>query len=380
MVGFGTNGGLKYTNFEDVLNNPRKVTCCATDVSTALWMAGVITEDDLTFNGYFNPNYQVHLQNLFEERDYETITDVNELQAGDIVFYAENGHTNHVEVYAGNNTWWNSGINLKELQSKEPIYRDAPYWYLHENWKAYRIPENDNKGTTLEEVMLENNELSDVVQTKNEEQEGETIKEEKENIPKEEPVEEQEQTKEVEDTKPTEPGVKDEEPKPEKENGKGENNKPTRNPNNGKKPTKPKPKPDKIPDIIGPETGELPTMNGTPEAIIKAAQNAGDTTNYKEYICDVLHNSGYLTEEEMNIYKDYSINELYEEFSKQGWEKITETGDLQVGDIIIVNTEEGETARIYAGNNSWYTEGETKLQQGEANWAENVTWVAYRPE
>lgn len=137
-------------------------------------------------------------------------------------------------------------------------------------------------------------------------------------------------------------------------------------------PTKPS-----IPSVTEPENTETPVMKCTPEAVLKAAQNIESKENCSSYVCDILHSSGYFTEEEMNMYKDTNISEICEELDKRDWNKITDLTNLKNGDIIIVNN--GETVRIYAGNNSWYTVGNSELQQGNENWTDNISWEAYRP-
>lgn len=137
-------------------------------------------------------------------------------------------------------------------------------------------------------------------------------------------------------------------------------------------PTKPS-----IPSVTEPENTETPVMKCTPEAVLKAAQNIESKENCSSYVCDILHSSGYFTEEEMNMYKDTNISEICEELAKRDWNKITDLTNLKNGDIIIVNN--GEKVRIYAGNNSWYTVGNSELQQGNENWTDNISWEAYRP-
>ena len=144
------------------------------------------------------------------------------------------------------------------------------------------------------------------------------------------------------------------------------------------KPTKPTtPTKPSIPSVTEPENTETPVMKCTPEAVLKAAQNIESKENCSSYVCDILHSSGYFTEEEMNMYKDTNISEICEELAKRDWNKITDLTNLKNGDIIIVNN--GETVRIYAGNNSWYTVGNSELQQGNENWTDNISWEAYRP-
>ena len=117
-------------------------------------------------------------------------------------------------------------------------------------------------------------------------------------------------------------------------------------------------------------------MQCTPEAVLKAAKNAEITENDIEYICNILLSSGYLTEEEIDVYKNWDIIEIFKRLEERGWDKITNIAELKNGDIIVINN--GEEIRVYAGNNSWYTAGETGIQQGTENWQENINWFAYR--
>ena len=148
------------------------------------------------------------------------------------------------------------------------------------------------------------------------------------------------------------------------------------------KPTKPAmpetPTTPSIPDISEPEDTKLPVMQCTPEAILKAAQNIENTENNSIYICNILYLSGYFTEEEMNMYKNLDISTIFKQIEERGWDKITNTSNLKIGDIIIIDN--GEEIRIYAGNNSWYTAGKTEIQKGNENWAEGIEWLAYRPD
>ena len=144
------------------------------------------------------------------------------------------------------------------------------------------------------------------------------------------------------------------------------------------KPSKPTtPTEPSIPSVTEPENTESSAIKCTPEAVLKAAQNTESKENCSSYVCDILHSSGYFTEEEMNMYKDTNISGICEELAKRGWNKVTDLTNLKNGDIIIVNN--GETVRIYAGNNSWYTVGNSELQQGNENWTDNISWEAYRP-
>lgn len=181
----------------------------------------------------------------------------------------------------------------------------------------------------------------------------------------------------TETTKPTKPTETTKSSKPTTSTEPAKASKPTTltKPTKLTKPTTPT-KPS-IPSVTEPENTETPVIKCTPEAVLKAAQNIESKENCSSYVCDILHSSGYFTEEEMNMYKDTNISEICEELAKRDWNKITDLTNLKNGDIIIVNN--GETVRIYAGNNSWYTVGNSELQQGNENWTDNISWEAYRP-
>ncbi len=127
-----------------------------------------------------------------------------------------------------------------------------------------------------------------------------------------------------------------------------------------------------------PENTGKPIVGSTSDAIIEAAKNA-DANSHSEYISEILHEAGYLTEKEMRIFKDYSIQEMCEKFEEFRWDKITKSNKLQVGDIIITNNKGKDAIYIYAGDSKWYSMDNTTAQQMKKDWAENMTWWAYRP-
>ena len=172
-------------------------------------------------------------------------------------------------------------------------------------------------------------------------------------------------------TKPTKPTTPAKPTTPTKPTTPAEPTKPSK-PSKPTTPTEPS-----IPSVTEPENTESSAIKCTPEAVLKAAQNIESKENCSSYVCDILHSSGYFTEEEMNMYKDTNISGICEELAKRGWNKVTDLTNLKNGDIIIVNN--GETVRIYAGDNSWYTVGNSELQQGNENWTDNISWEAYRP-
>jgi len=138
---------------------------------------------------------------------------------------------------------------------------------------------------------------------------------------------------------------------------------------------KPKPKPKPIPK---PTPELIPEL--TPEAIIEAAKNYDETATHSEYLLDILRESGFLSEEQIELYENYNLEEIQKELETFGWKKIRDESQLKVGDIIFKNNTEGEyTIHIYGGDNKWYSVGNTTAQQMEKNWTENANWFAYRP-
>ena len=93
-----------------------------------------------------------------------------------------------------------------------------------------------------------------------------------------------------------------------------------------------------------------------------------------------MHEAGYISEEELNQYKNYTIDDIINKFKDLGWENITSVSELQVGDIVFINNAEGGNIQIYAGDNKWYIEGKEGLQQLDTKWSENVVWQAFRPK
>lgn len=110
---YSTGTGLYWNNIELSLNNDNKVTCCATYVSCVIYAAGYATEAQMNS---FNYNYVPSFYTYFKEKGWEEVTSYDQLEPGDIVF---TGNFSHVQIYAGNNTWYNAGAT-------EYIQKDAP--------------------------------------------------------------------------------------------------------------------------------------------------------------------------------------------------------------------------------------------------------------
>lgn len=115
---YSDGGGLYSRNIEMAINNPNKVTCCATYVSSVLYLAGCFTEDQMNS---FNHNYCDTLYSFLVENGWQAITSYDSLEAGDVVFmdYERNGYYNHVQLYAGNDTWYSAG-NTDSIQKPAP--------------------------------------------------------------------------------------------------------------------------------------------------------------------------------------------------------------------------------------------------------------------
>lgn len=144
---------------------------------------------------------------------------------------------------------------------------------------------------------------------------------------------------------------------------------------------KPNPKPKPNPDSKKPSKPEIDNsklIEPSPENILNAVEDVQGTTSDSEYISAVLQESGYISAQEANQYKNLSVNEIGEELNELGWEKITNADKLQPGDIVVINNDEGGTVLIYAGEDKWYLSGNTEIQHGEYL-TEDTDFCAYRP-
>lgn len=110
---YSAEEGLYWYNIELSLNNDNKVTCCTTYVSCVIYAAGYATEEQMNS---FNYNYVHSFYTYFKEKGWEEITSYDQLEPGDIVF---TGNIDHVQIYAGNKTWYNAG-STKYIQSDAP--------------------------------------------------------------------------------------------------------------------------------------------------------------------------------------------------------------------------------------------------------------------
>lgn len=108
-------------NIKKSLNNPNRVTCCATYVSCTLYQGGYLTESEANSFSYHSANsLYTYLKNI---KKWKEIKYYGELEAGDIVFMTSptsGSNIGHVQIYAGDGKWYNAG-------STNAIRRANPY-------------------------------------------------------------------------------------------------------------------------------------------------------------------------------------------------------------------------------------------------------------
>ena len=118
---YSVGGDLYWNDIEKSLNNPNQVTCCAAYVACVIYKAGLFNEEEM--NSFENYNYCPTLYNDLESAGWQVINSYDELEPGDIVFMNYNnggGLYDHVQIYAGDGTWYNAG-------NTEAIQRSSPY-------------------------------------------------------------------------------------------------------------------------------------------------------------------------------------------------------------------------------------------------------------
>ena len=94
----------------------------------------------------FGAHNPLNLSRLLEDREYEIITDINLLEAGDIMFYLkENEYTvHHVDTFfeynenTGEILIYNAG-NTEGIQADGPVSNSLD-WYKTQTWYAIRLP------------------------------------------------------------------------------------------------------------------------------------------------------------------------------------------------------------------------------------------------
>lgn len=121
-----STSGLYDRDIKQSLEHPKKITCCATFVSQALYVSGLLTEEEINSISYNSSsaiyNYLITLNGRFVE-----ITRYEDLQAGDIVFMENKtkGVIGHSQICAGDQTWYNAG-STPAIQRNSP-YKDETY-------------------------------------------------------------------------------------------------------------------------------------------------------------------------------------------------------------------------------------------------------------
>ena len=132
---YSSLGQLRWNNIKYSTNNPSKATCCATFVGSALLVGGVFTEAEIN---KYNYNSQYGISELCQAHKWIKISNYGSLQTGDIVIMtspSSGGAPGHVQIYAGNGTWYNAG-STNAIQRANPYSSDASGRFL---W-AWRIP------------------------------------------------------------------------------------------------------------------------------------------------------------------------------------------------------------------------------------------------
>ena len=98
-----------------------RLTCCATYVSWVLQEAGYIEEH------YDSTNLEDALLGKYQD-EWIPVDSYDDLEPGDIVFMDTNGGNNgersHVQIYVGDNCWYNTGGN-SSIHAVEPEYDNA---------------------------------------------------------------------------------------------------------------------------------------------------------------------------------------------------------------------------------------------------------------
>ena len=124
---YSVGGDLFWNDIERSTNNPNRVSCCATLIGSALYVGGVLSEQELNS---FNYNYVPSVDSYLESHNWIRVNNYSDLQAGDIVIMP-----GHVQLYAGNGTWYNAG-STSAIQRDSPYSDDCSGRFLH----AWRIP------------------------------------------------------------------------------------------------------------------------------------------------------------------------------------------------------------------------------------------------
>ena len=128
-------------------------TCCATLIGDVLYLSNVFSEEEVNsyrYNGATGTYY------FLKEHGWQDITEYSQLEAGDVIFFKYDGwysgtwtrggalsdggkheEWGHVELYAGNNTWFNFG-STKGIRTVSPFYADKSSGYKFD--RGLRMP------------------------------------------------------------------------------------------------------------------------------------------------------------------------------------------------------------------------------------------------
>ena len=128
-------GQLRWNDIKYSTYNPSKATCCATFVGSAFYVGNVFSEAELN---KYNYNSQLGISELCEAHGWKKITSYSSLVEGDIVIMGNSSGGRspaHVQIYAGNGTWYNAG-STEAIQRSNPYSSDASARFLY----AWRKP------------------------------------------------------------------------------------------------------------------------------------------------------------------------------------------------------------------------------------------------
>lgn len=146
-VTYSTSQGI-YNKMDDSKKSNK--TCCATYVAQTLYD---YNKDKFSRYNTDNINYnycQTLYDDLKKDGSFKEINNINDLQPGDIVFMRNINNDygkgiQHVQIYAGNNEWYNAGSNLS-IQKGKYQATDQNYRYvvaLRPDFKNNEIPGDD---------------------------------------------------------------------------------------------------------------------------------------------------------------------------------------------------------------------------------------------
>lgn len=123
--------------------------------------------------------------------------------------------------------------------------------------------------------------------------------------------------------------------------------------------------------------------------IEKSINNPTRATCCATYVSCVIYRAGYASAEQLNTINYNLCSDVYTYFVKKGWEVIKSYDQLEAGDIVFMNYNDGgkeyDHVQIYAGDGTWYNAGGTGAIQraspySQGNWARDNFYVALRPE